>query len=93
MFNGTHWRWEQNLLSDGMKGPHATHPSFSWQIKAGQREFGPFCGEKSPGRIETQTNSVQILFHSDNSGENRGWKLSYTAIGNSCCFSLFAGLG
>lgn len=64
--------------------PQAT--SFPWQIKAGPREFGPFCGEKSPGRIETQTNSVQILFHSDNSGENRGWKLSYTAIGNSCCF-------
>ncbi|KAI1235893.1 hypothetical protein IHE44_0001984 [Lamprotornis superbus] len=53
-------------------------------IKAGQKEFGPFCGEKSPGRIETQTNSVQIRFHSDNSGENRGWKLSYTAIGNPC---------
>ncbi|KAM6127464.1 LOW QUALITY PROTEIN: mannan-binding lectin serine protease 1-like [Phoenicopterus ruber ruber] len=53
------------------------------KIKAGHREFGPFCGEKSPGRIETQT-KVQILFHSDNSGENRGWKLSYTAIGNPC---------
>ncbi|KAM6122088.1 LOW QUALITY PROTEIN: mannan-binding lectin serine protease 1-like [Pterocles gutturalis] len=64
--------------------PEVTCPYDYIKIKAGQREFGPFCGEKSPGRIETQTNSVQILFHSDNSGENRGWKLSYTAIGNPC---------
>ncbi|XP_067157549.1 mannan-binding lectin serine protease 1 [Apteryx mantelli] len=64
--------------------PEVTCPYDFIKIKAGHREFGPFCGEKSPGRIETQTNSVQILFHSDNSGENRGWKLSYTAIGNPC---------
>nr|XP_047932835.1 mannan-binding lectin serine protease 1 isoform X2 [Anser cygnoides] len=64
--------------------PEVTCPYDYIKIKAGPREFGPFCGEKSPGRIETQTNSVQILFHSDNSGENRGWKLSYTAIGNPC---------
>ncbi|NWW79543.1 MASP1 protease, partial [Climacteris rufus] len=64
--------------------PEVTCPYDHIKIKAGQKEFGPFCGEKSPGRIETQTNSVQIFFHSDNSGENRGWKLSYTAIGNPC---------
>ncbi|XP_068020168.1 mannan-binding lectin serine protease 1 isoform X2 [Melanerpes formicivorus] len=64
--------------------PEVTCPYDYIKIKAGQREFGPFCGEKPPGPIETQTNSVQILFHSDNSGENRGWKLSYTAIGNPC---------
>ncbi|RMC02076.1 hypothetical protein DUI87_21238 [Hirundo rustica rustica] len=64
--------------------PEVTCPYDHIKIKAGQKEFGPFCGEKSPGRIETQTNSVQIRFHSDNSGENRGWKLSYTAIGNPC---------
>ncbi|XP_074955089.1 mannan-binding lectin serine protease 1 isoform X2 [Phalacrocorax aristotelis] len=64
--------------------PEVTCPYDYIKIKAGHREFGPFCGEKSPGHIETQTNSVQILFHSDNSGENRGWKLSYTAIGNPC---------
>ncbi|NXE27186.1 MASP1 protease, partial [Ardeotis kori] len=64
--------------------PEVTCPYDYIKIKAGRREFGPFCGEKSPGLIETQTNSVQILFHSDNSGENRGWKLSYTAIGNPC---------
>ncbi|XP_025058514.1 mannan-binding lectin serine protease 1 isoform X3 [Alligator sinensis] len=64
--------------------PEVSCPYDYIKIKAGPLEFGPFCGEKSPGRIETQTNSVQILFHSDNSGENRGWKLSYAATGNPC---------
>ncbi|XP_053243330.1 mannan-binding lectin serine protease 1 isoform X2 [Podarcis raffonei] len=64
--------------------PEVTCPYDYIKIKAGRQEFGPFCGEKSPGRIETKSNSIQILFHSDNSGENGGWKLSYTAIGDPC---------
>ncbi|XP_058890277.1 mannan-binding lectin serine protease 1-like isoform X3 [Acipenser ruthenus] len=64
--------------------PEVTCPYDYLKIKAGRREFGPLCGERSPGRIETGSNSVQILFHSDNSGESRGWKLSYTAVGNPC---------
>ncbi|KAG9348239.1 hypothetical protein JZ751_001974 [Albula glossodonta] len=52
------------------------------QIQAGQREIGPLCGDRSPGRIQTGTNRIQILFHSDNSGENLGWRLSYTAEAN-----------
>ncbi|XP_063117289.1 mannan-binding lectin serine protease 1 isoform X2 [Cavia porcellus] len=54
------------------------------KIKAGSNVFGPFCGEKAPELISTQSHSVQILFHSDNSGENRGWRLSYRAAGNEC---------
>ncbi|XP_038272845.1 mannan-binding lectin serine protease 1 isoform X2 [Dermochelys coriacea] len=64
--------------------PEVSCPYDYIKIKAGWKQFGPFCGEKSPGRLETQSNSVQILFHSDSSGENQGWKLSYTAIGNPC---------
>ncbi|KAM7160699.1 mannan-binding lectin serine protease 1 isoform 1-T1 [Macrochelys suwanniensis] len=64
--------------------PEVSCPYDYIKIKAGRKEFGPFCGEKSPGRLETQSHSVQILFHSDSSGENRGWKLSYTASGNPC---------
>ncbi|CAJ0918459.1 unnamed protein product, partial [Ranitomeya imitator] len=58
--------------------PEVSCPYDYIKIKAGRKEFGPICGEKSPGRIETGSNSVQILFHSDNSGENGGWRLSYT---------------
>lgn len=54
------------------------------KIKAGSKVWGPFCGEKSPGPISTQSHSIQILFRSDNSGENRGWRLSYRAAGNEC---------
>ncbi|XP_010622447.1 mannan-binding lectin serine protease 1 isoform X1 [Fukomys damarensis] len=54
------------------------------KIKAGPNAYGPFCGEKAPEPISTQSHSVQILFHSDNSGENRGWRLSYRAAGNEC---------
>ncbi|XP_076024880.1 mannan-binding lectin serine protease 1 isoform X2 [Genypterus blacodes] len=54
------------------------------KIKAGSREFGPFCGAESPGEIQTDTNVVQISFHSDNSGENLGWRLTYTATGSQC---------
>ncbi|XP_052596270.1 mannan-binding lectin serine protease 1 isoform X3 [Peromyscus californicus insignis] len=54
------------------------------KIKAGSRVWGPFCGETSPEPISTESHIVQILFRSDNSGENRGWRLSYRAAGNEC---------
>lgn len=52
------------------------------QIQAGDRMLGPFCGDRSPGTIHTGSNIVSVLFHSDNSGENSGWKLTYTSTGN-----------
>ncbi|XP_023407363.2 mannan-binding lectin serine protease 1 isoform X2 [Loxodonta africana] len=64
--------------------PDVSCPYDYIKIKAGLKSLGPFCGEKAPGPINTQSHSVQILFHSDNSGENRGWKLSYSAAGNDC---------
>ncbi|KAK7824575.1 hypothetical protein U0070_021496 [Myodes glareolus] len=54
------------------------------KIKAGSKVWGPFCGETFPEPISTQSHSVQILFRSDNSGENRGWRLAYRAAGNEC---------
>ncbi|XP_042194949.1 mannan-binding lectin serine protease 1 isoform X2 [Callorhinchus milii] len=64
--------------------PEVPCPYDYLKIKAGKKEFGPFCGEKSPGLIETGTNSVQILFHSDDSGENNGWTFSYMSLGTAC---------
>uniref|UniRef100_A0A3Q2P6C1 MBL associated serine protease 1 n=1 Tax=Fundulus heteroclitus TaxID=8078 RepID=A0A3Q2P6C1_FUNHE len=65
------------------------HPDISCpydyvKIQAGSREFGPFCGGRSPGIIEIDSNVVSIRFHSDDSGENLGWRLSYTAVGSRC---------
>ncbi|XP_066565809.1 mannan-binding lectin serine protease 1 isoform X2 [Amia ocellicauda] len=64
--------------------PEVTCPYDYLKIKAGEREFGPLCGDRSPAKIETGNNSVQIIFHSDNSGENIGWRMSYTAVGTPC---------
>ncbi|KAM4589388.1 mannan-binding lectin serine protease 1 [Fundulus diaphanus] len=65
------------------------HPDISCpydyvKIQAGSREFGPFCGGHSPEIIEIHSNVVSIRFHSDDSGENLGWRLSYTAVGSQC---------
>nr|XP_020725731.1 mannan-binding lectin serine protease 1 isoform X3 [Odocoileus virginianus texanus] len=64
--------------------PEVSCPYDYIKIKAGPKVLGPFCGEKAPEPINTQSHSVQILFRSDNSGENRGWRLSYRATGNEC---------
>uniref|UniRef100_A0A671MHU4 Mannan-binding lectin serine protease 1-like n=1 Tax=Sinocyclocheilus anshuiensis TaxID=1608454 RepID=A0A671MHU4_9TELE len=64
--------------------PEVTCPYDFIKINAGDKEFGPFCGEQSPGKIQTGSNTVNILFHSDNSGENLGWKLTYTSTGSEC---------
>ncbi|XP_065798385.1 mannan-binding lectin serine protease 1 isoform X2 [Muntiacus reevesi] len=64
--------------------PEVSCPYDYIKIKAGPKILGPYCGEKAPEPIDTQSHSVQILFRSDNSGENRGWRLSYRATGNEC---------
>ncbi|XP_060054513.1 mannan-binding lectin serine protease 1 isoform X3 [Erinaceus europaeus] len=64
--------------------PEVSCPYDYIKITAGSKVFGPFCGENAPEPINTQSHNVQILFRSDNSGENQGWRLSYTATGNEC---------
>ncbi|XP_059507155.1 mannan-binding lectin serine protease 1 [Stegostoma tigrinum] len=54
------------------------------KIKAGINEFGPYCGDKSPGKVNTNSSSIHITFHSDDSGDNQGWKLTFTSVGNPC---------
>ncbi|KAL0973546.1 hypothetical protein UPYG_G00205860 [Umbra pygmaea] len=61
--------------------PDVSCPYDFVKIQAGPKEYGPFCGNQSPGRIQTASNKVHIFFHSDNSGENIGWRLSYTSSG------------
>ncbi|KAF3693460.1 Mannan-binding lectin serine protease 1 [Channa argus] len=65
------------------------HPDISCpydyvKITAGSNMFGPFCGDQSPGVIEMDSNVLTIVFHSDDSGENLGWRLTYTSIGSQC---------
>ncbi|KAI3353988.1 hypothetical protein L3Q82_018550 [Scortum barcoo] len=65
---------------DYVKGEDNKHTP----IKAGSSEIGPFCGDQSPGEIQTDSNVVTVVFHSDNSGENLGWRITYTSTGSQC---------
>ncbi|KAK5868125.1 hypothetical protein PBY51_009167 [Eleginops maclovinus] len=64
--------------------PDVTCPYDHLRVVSGSREFGPFCGDRAPGDIETDGNQATVIFHSDNSGENLGWRLTYTATGSKC---------
>lgn len=46
---------------------------------AGDRKFGPYCGNGFPGplKIETKSNALDIIFQTDHAGEQKGWKLRY----------------
>lgn len=48
-------------------------------FKANGRIFGPFCGRSvpNPPKIETQSNTVDIIFQTDSGGANKGWKIRY----------------
>jgi len=37
-----------------------------------------YCGEKSPGVLDTGTHSVQLEYHTDRYGQSQGWSLHYT---------------
>lgn len=48
------------------------------QIYASGRNIGEFCGKQRPADLDTSSNSVDLLFFTDESGDSRGWKLHYT---------------
>lgn len=43
------------------------------------QQFGPYCGNGFPGplTIETKSNTVDVVFQTDLSGQKKGWKLRY----------------
>ncbi|XP_074857850.1 complement C1r subcomponent-like [Carettochelys insculpta] len=49
------------------------------KIQAKGREIGEFCGKVSPGSIQTNSNEVDVLFFTDESGFSRGWKIRYSS--------------
>ncbi|XP_004692625.1 PREDICTED: complement C1s subcomponent [Condylura cristata] len=46
---------------------------------AGNKQFGPYCGNRFPGplKIETNSNAVNVIFQTDKTGQKKGWKLRY----------------
>ncbi|XP_073168239.1 complement C1r subcomponent [Lepidochelys kempii] len=49
------------------------------KIQARGREIGEFCGKVSPGSIETNSNAVDVLFFTDESGFSHGWRIHYSS--------------
>lgn len=48
------------------------------QIYASGRNIGEFCGKQRPADFDSNSNAVDLLFFTDESGDSRGWKLHYT---------------
>ncbi|XP_038190932.1 mannan-binding lectin serine protease 2 isoform X2 [Arvicola amphibius] len=59
--------------------PEVQCPYDTLKIQTEKREYGPFCGKTLPRRIETNSNSVTIMFATDESGNHTGWKIRYTS--------------
>uniref|UniRef100_A0A6J0UIB5 complement subcomponent C1r n=1 Tax=Pogona vitticeps TaxID=103695 RepID=A0A6J0UIB5_9SAUR len=57
--------------------PQVRCPYDLLKIQAGRKKIWEFCGTASPGSIETNSSSVDILFSTDESGFSRGWKIRY----------------
>ncbi|XP_017722061.1 PREDICTED: complement C1s subcomponent-like, partial [Rhinopithecus bieti] len=51
---------------------------------AGDQQFGPYCGHGFPGplNIETKSNALDIIFQTDLTGQNKGWKFYYHGVSN-----------
>lgn len=49
------------------------------KISTSGQEYGPYCGSVAPGRIDTGSYQVHIVFMSDASGSNKGWKIRYSS--------------
>ncbi|XP_061457388.1 mannan-binding lectin serine protease 2 isoform X1 [Rhineura floridana] len=64
--------------------PEVVCPYDILKIKTPKREFGPFCGDTLPPKIETHSNTVNIQFTTDLSGVHTGWKLRYTTTALPC---------
>ncbi|XP_031239204.1 complement C1s subcomponent [Mastomys coucha] len=51
----------------------------SLTFAAKNQQFGPYCGNGFPGplTIKTQSNTLDIVFQTDLTGQKKGWKLRY----------------
>ncbi|XP_059196176.1 complement C1r-A subcomponent-like [Centropristis striata] len=67
---------------DTEQGPNCVH---HWlQVTIPNREPMKLCGGKSPGLIDTNSNTVTLEYHTDDEGLSRGWSLDYSTNRVKC---------
>ncbi|XP_028320211.1 mannan-binding lectin serine protease 1 isoform X2 [Gouania willdenowi] len=81
---GFRLRLQFNTTFDVEDHPDIQCPYDYVTVHSREQVWGPFCGSESPGLIRTNSSFITIDFHSDNSGENRGWRMDYTTTGSQC---------
>lgn len=56
------------------------HPT---KMKTSTRGPVKLCGNRSPGHIDTESNTVTLDYHIDNKGQSAGWSLDYSTQSES----------
>lgn len=53
------------------------------QMKTLNQEPVKLCGNRSPGLVATNSNTVTLDYHIDNKGQSAGWSLDYSTQSES----------
>ncbi|XP_053547416.1 mannan-binding lectin serine protease 2 [Bombina bombina] len=64
--------------------PDVLCPYDKLQIIAGGKTLAPLCGNTIPADIDTRSHNVDLVFTTDGSGYNTGWKMVYTTKALPC---------